>query len=195
MLVRPSKRQTVIIILGGGLFAIIIALIQLFSFNPKNTQQPIPAQTTTVPTALSLPTGITPTGFTRDTFEDTFVDKKATVGSMPLTTKEQALQEAQPQVFPGHDPTQNGTLIVTSEMDPVTVLLDIPSGDNHHAPSDRQFPPNTTPFKLTTMPAGYYTLAAAKENYVYSWIVVRVEPNKITRLTIHLDPLDAASGY
>lgn len=102
----------------------------------------------------------------------------------PLDPNEQSYHQANPQYFP-FDPALKGTLVVTSEVSNLNVTLEPMGVDNYRSAA---MPFNTAPFKFPGIPAGYYIASAAHDNYEARSFNVLVEPDKITRLNIYLNP-------
>jgi len=121
------------------------------------------------------------------------LDKDIPPGAEPstnaLTPVEKTFTKAKPQEFPGTSPTNTGTLVVTSETPSITIRITTPN--QPEGEGGGFVPSNITPFIYTDMPAGYYLIDETKDGYDESEVAIRIEPGKITRLSVSLQPFSS----
>ncbi len=159
--------------------AIILCLILLWL---HRIAQQSPLTTTPAPQTTS---------FKRDPYLDQFALKDAPPSDVALSLQEQKYPNGLPQKFPGTQTTQSGTLVVTSDMANVRIIITTKDPGDADLSNQTQYnaPANSAPLKIV-LPANYYTIVAQKDQYVWKWIPIVIEPGKITRLQVHLDPAD-----
>ncbi len=130
-----------------------------------------------------------PGSFHRDTYLDNFALKDAPPSTVSLTPLEQTYPPGLPQQFPDSSPTQTGTLVVTADTDNVRIILTTKDPGDVDLSGETKYaaPANSAPVRIM-LPANYYTVVAEKDRYVWKWIPIVIEPNKVTRLSVHLEP-------
>lgn len=191
-----------VLIAGIGLLVLCIGIVFFSSFSSHTPSTPISLTPTQSPLPTSSfyaePSSITGVpSYQQPTVpfqRDTFLDKQLAPNSEPtttaLTTQEQTYANAKPQSFPEANTTSRGTLIVTSDTPNTTVTIDLSGGSESGA---NTISSNTTPFKMTRIPAGYYVVNAVQNTTGAAYIMV-IEPNKITRLHINLKNSQGSPG-
>ncbi|HWY79241.1 MAG TPA: hypothetical protein VNW29_02695 [Candidatus Sulfotelmatobacter sp.] len=175
--IQLYKRQIRIVVFLLLFIVIILFAIKLL-YSSKNSHHN---------TQTRVPVSVQKIAFHRDSK----LDQGIPPGSLPsleqLSTREMQFPEAKAQTFVGQSATEHGTFVVTSTLSGVTILIDTPNGAEASAASF--VPTNTVPVKMSQMPAGYYIIDARKDGFDQSGFIVRIEPDKITRLNIALRPL------
>lgn len=109
-----------------------------------------------------------------------------------ITTTELNYPEAQSQPFLGNKDAP-GVLIITSEPEGITVLIDAP--DDEYNPITEVLPHNVTPFKINSFPSGKHNLIASKKGYNFSELDFSTNANKVNRIHLKLTPLEKNIGY
>lgn len=109
-----------------------------------------------------------------------------------LSPAEQAYPQATPQPFRHQEEEDTGTLVVTSNVDGATVLLD---AEEHPSPEDpikrgQRWPQNTTPFTVEGIPVGEHVLIARKPPfYDFASVSFEIKKDQVTRVHVELIPL------
>lgn len=122
--------------------------------------------------------------------------ESVTVGQGPLTQEEASFPEATPQPFRHQEENATGTLIVTSDPDGATVILDAESHPGPEDPisPDGIWPQNKTPFIVEKMPIGEHVLRAFKlPDYDMDLETFSIKENEVTRVHIELIPLQTSN--
>lgn len=164
------------------IFFILLAIKLIFFHSPPtNTKKTITDNTK--PSVTAVPP------FKQNPTLDKDIPPDAQPSTKALTPTEETYAKAKQQVFSQTSQTGTGTLVVASGISGVTIRISQPNepetGTGNFVPS------NTTPFIYTDMPSGYYLVDARKDGYDESQVTVRVEPGKITRLTVSLQPFSS----
>lgn len=127
--------------------------------------------------------------FKRDPYLDQFALKDAPPSSQVLTPQEQKYAIGLPQKFPNTPSAAEGTLVVTADMADVRIIITTKDPGDADLSNQTQYnaPANIAPVRMV-LPANYYTIVAEKDQYIWKWIPIVIEQNKVTRLQVHLDP-------
>jgi hypothetical protein len=104
--------------------------------------------------------------------------------AIPLTASELKYPPASSQQFPGRNITKTGILVVTTSVDGTKVIIDSPSSDEESTQ-----PINIAPFSIQKIPIGDYSITVLKKNYFEKQYIIRIEENKVTRLSVELEPI------
>lgn len=183
------KKTAVIIIIFLGIALLIFAILSIPRFLRSSQSNIIGVAPT-----LAVPTPQSATGFTRDPYMDQFAVKDAPPSSTPLTKEELVYPTGLPQKFRDTKTTETGTLVVTSDIPDVRIIITTKDPGDADISGDTQYyaPANGAPTRFI-LPVNYYTVIAQKERYIWKWIPIVIEPNKTTRLKVHLDPANLAN--
>lgn len=126
--------------------------------------------------------------FQRNPTLDENIPPGAEPSDQGLTDSELRLPEGQQQVFPGNNLKARGALVITAFDSDVTIRITEPmeaeSGEEEYF-----VPTNTAPFRITAIPPGYYQIDARKDGFDQSAFIIRVDPDKVSRLQVSLRPL------
>lgn len=109
-----------------------------------------------------------------------------------LSSEEKRYPNAIPQLFPSKT-ERKGMLVISSNILDIRVMITLPDGET--ATPEFPAPINITPFKITTIPVGTYTVLSSKQGYTMHEDIVTIEENMVTRVEITLDPLQGLEDY
>lgn len=112
--------------------------------------------------------------------------------SSTFTTIETSYPEAPPQQYRSED-KGTGSLVITSEPEGARILVD---SSEEEVPIDGVVNPiNTTPFKVSSIPAGEHYVFAGKPGYNFTETSFSIEEGQLTRVHIQLTPEGDKVGY